>query len=419
MYSDRERIAHVVRRLGIGANPWLAADYASVEEAKAALLALPAGPAELPQIPVPKTWDAVDYEVLVKRLVPWWMDVIVSGKQPLTERLTWFWHDHFAINANKASNTYVTWEHHRLVRRHATGSFEDMLRAIARDAAMLWYLDGAQNAYGTPNENFGREVMELHTLGPGNYTQRDVSEIARAFTGWVVNEPDGEAGALPFPGSPAWTGVFDAERHDPAMKVVLGTTGPIDMDAAIDLLLDHPATGPHVAAKLYRELVGIDADGATAQRLGALFRRDYAIMPLVEAIVADPAFTGDDAIRAKVRTPLEKAATVLQGLPRAIDPPPEAVAWMLDKLAYLPLHAPSPAGFPYGTGLLDPARVLGGFELLNLARNLDEDGAPAIDVPLALGLFDLSDDTRATLDRFPRLGMKLGLAFGCPEFLAV
>jgi uncharacterized protein (DUF1800 family) len=419
MYSDRERIAHVVRRLGIGANPWLAVGYNSVDEAKAGLLAPPATPADLPQLPVPKTWNEVDYEVIVKRLIPWWMDVIVAGKQPLTERLTWFWHDHFAINGNKVGNTYAAYEHHRLVRRHATGSFEELLRAVARDAAMLWYLDGAQNAYGTPNENFGREVMELHTLGPGNYTQRDVSEIARAFTGWVVNEPDGEAGALPFPNVAAWTGVLDPERHDPAMKVVLGTTGLIDMDAAIDLLLDHPATGPHVAAKLYRELVGVAADDNTAQRLGALFRRDYAVIPLVEAIVAEPAFTSDEAIRAKVRTPLEKAATVLQGLPRVADAPPETVSWMLDKLAYLPLHAPNPAGFPFGTGLLDPARLLGGFELLNLARNLDEDGAPAIDVPLALGLFDLSDDTRATLERFPRTGMKLGLAFGCPEFLAV
>ena len=419
MYSDRERIAHVVRRLGIGASPWLALRYESVDEAIGALVAVPATPEEPPALAVPRTWEEVDYEAVETRLVPWWFDVIVSGRQPLVERLTWFWHDHFAVDAGKVGHSYITWEHHRLVRRHATGSFEALLRAVARDAAMLWYLDGARNAYGTPNENFGREVMELHTMGPGNYAQRDVSEIARAFSGWVVNEPWGEDGAFGYPDAPPWAGVLDGERHDPAMKVVLGRTGPLDMDGALDLLLEHPATGPRIAAKLYRELVGLEPDEATAARLGSAFARDYEVMPLVRAIVAEPAFTSDAAIRARIRTPVEKLATVLQGLPRAVDVTSEAIPWMLDRLGYLPFHPPSPAGFPKGNGLLDPARLLGGFDLLNLSRNLDEDGVPAIDIPLSLGLFDLSDATRAMLDRFPRPGMKLGLAFGSPEFQAV
>lgn len=137
-------------------------------------------------------------------------------------------------------------------------------------------------------------------------------------------------------------------------------------------------------------------------------------MPLVEAIVADPAFTSDAAIRAKVRTPLEKAATVSR-LPRAVDVQPEAIAWMLDKLAYLPFHAPNRRASRAATASWTRPGSSAGSSCSTWS-NLDEEGAAAIDIPLALGLFDLSDDTRSTLNRFPRAGMRLGLAFGCPEF---
>ncbi len=417
MYSDRERIAHVVRRLGIGAHPWLVEELEGVDEAIARLIEVPDEPAEPPRIDPPRTWDDVDYEVLSAELVPWWLDTIGSGTQPLVERLTWFWHDHFAVGGAKVDHSYVLWEHHRRVRSLATGNFAELLRAVATDAAMLWYLDGAQNAVGAPNENFGREVMELHTLGVGNYTQTDVTEISRCFTGWVVNEPDDDGGFW-YEAGP-WSGVFDPDRFDSGVKRVLGRTGRFDLDDALGILLERPETGRHVAASLYEELVGLVPPPATVQRLGVRFARDYDIMGLVEDIVADPAFTSDEAIRAKIRTPLEKAATVLQGLPGGDDASGEWLFWMLDGLHYLPLHPPNPAGFPAGAALLDPARLLGSFDLLNLVANLDEEGAPTVDPLRALGLYDVSDQTRTLIERFPRPGLQLGLAFGSPEFQVV
>jgi uncharacterized protein (DUF1800 family) len=284
---------------------------------------------------------------------------------------------------------------------------------------MLVYLDATQNSVESPNENLGRELMELHTLGVGNYTQQDVREISRALTGWVINEPHWDEDGFIYPDEPPWAAVLEPERFDNGPKTVLGTTGNLNLESAVDLLLDQSQTGRYVAAKLYRELVGLEPDPATIQRLGKRFAERYDIMTLVEEIVADPVFTSDEAIRTKIRTPLEKAASVLQGLPRSEQDSLSWLHWILAKLHYVPLHAPNPAGFPKGESLLDPARMLGSFELLYLCRNLDDEGAPTVDALEALGLYDVSAETKSLLDRFTRPGLQLGLAFGSPEFMVV
>lgn len=418
--SDRELVAHVVRRLGIGANPDLVASLDSVDDAIARMLDVPAEPAEPPTIEAPRTWDAIDYDVLGDRLLPWWFEVLASGEQGLVERLTWFWHDRFAVSGDKVDNPYVLWQHHRLVRAGATGNVADLLHAVALDPAMLYYLDGVANGVGASNENFGREVMELHTMGPGNYTQADVREIARAFTGWRVNEPDGDGPRFQYPGADPWAAVLDDESVDTGDKTVLGVTGPLDAAAAVDLLLDQPATARAMAAALFREIVGLDPDERTARRLGEVLARDWSALALVEEIAAHPAFVSPEAVRAKVRTPLEKLATLVQAFPLAPEASFADGVWMLQRLHYLPLHPPNPAGFPPGPALLDPARLFGSFDLVNLVVNLDDpEQAPEGDVdPLErLGLVDVSSQTRDLLDRFPRPGLRLGLAFGSPEFV--
>jgi uncharacterized protein (DUF1800 family) len=419
MYSERERTAHVVRRLGVGANPTLVTDLGSPADAISRMLDLSGTPTRLPGVETPPDWDSVDYDLLPETLLPWWMETIASGHQPLTERLVWFWHDHFAVSGEKVDNSYVLWKHHQTVRDHATGNFGDMLHAVTRDPAMLWYLDATQNSVESPNENLGRELMELHTLGVGNYTQEDVRDISRALTGWVINEPHWEEDRFVYPNEPPWSAVLEPERFDSGTKTLLGMTGNLDLDGAVDVLLDQPETGQHVAAKLYRELVGLDPDPATIQRLGKKLAQNYDILTLVEEIVTDPAFLSDEAIRAKIRTPLEKAASVLQGLPRSEDDALSWLHWVLAQLHYLPLHAPNPAGFPRGEALLDPARMLGSFQLLYLSRDLDEEGAPAVDPLAALGLYDVSTETRTLIDRFARPGLQMGLAFGSPEFMVV
>ncbi|MGF1666454.1 MAG: DUF1800 family protein [Acidimicrobiia bacterium] len=419
MYSERERIAHVVRRLGIGANPGLVSRLDTVDEAISAMLDVPGRPLDAPEIGAPVSWEGVDYEVMWKELVPWWLETMASGAQPLVERLLWFFHDHLAVSASKVDHSFVMWEHHRSMRRLVTGTFDRMLHDVARDAAMLWYLDGADNAAGASNENFAREVMELHTVGHGSYSQADVTEMARAFSGWTINEPHWEHDGFVYPGERRWAGVFDPARHDAGEKTIFGRTGTFGMQEAIDLLLDRPETALRVASALYRELVGLAPPPATASRLGTLFGRDYRIVPLVEEIVSDPVFISDEAIRSKVRTPVEKAVTVMQGLPPLGEVAGDWLFWMLDKLHHVPLYPPNPAGFPSGGALLDPARMLGSFELLHLSANPDGEGAIPADPFESLGIYDVSPETRALVDRFPRPGLQLGLVFGSPEFQVV
>lgn len=414
MVSDQERIAHVVRRLGIGANPDLVAGLDSVDGAVAAMLDLSAPPAQPPELD-PATEGATDYEDLSGRLMPWWFEQLGGGGQGLVERLTWFWHDHFAVSGDKVDSPYHMWQHHRLVRRLSTGNFADLLRSVATDPAMLLYLDGAFNAVDEPNENFGREVMELFTIG-GGYTQADVREISRAFTGWVVNSRDDEDGSYPYPAAEPWSAVFEPDAYDRGRKAVFGRVGHLDLGDALGILLDRPETAQNVAAALYRELVGLDPSPGRRVDLGRSFAAGWSITSLVADIVTDPAFVADEAVRCRVRTPLEKAATLLQGLPRDPDYPPEDLFWLLERLHYLPLHPPNVAGFPSGAALLDPARLFGSFELLHLV-DPDEMTGP-LDIPRRLGLFDLSKETRDMLDHDPRPGRRLGLAFGSPEFLA-
>jgi uncharacterized protein (DUF1800 family) len=180
----------------------------------------------------------------------WWMREILTTPSPLTERMTLFWHNHFTSGQDKVAEPQLMAQQNALLRRYALGSFAAMLHEVAKDPAMLLYLDGASNRKGKPNENFAREVMELFTLGEGQYTQHDVSEAARAYTGWGV-DPD----SLRFDWRP--------QQHDDGIKTVLGHAGAFDGDAVLDLLLGEPQTAQFVSAKLWREFV---SDRTTGDR---------------------------------------------------------------------------------------------------------------------------------------------------------
>ena len=189
-YSTTERISHVVRRLGIGAGPQLIARSDSVGDAIELSLSSSQLVAEPPAIEAPPDAEtAIQDRDIGQTIREYWAAAMADPAQPIAERLIWFWHDHFATGAEKVEAWYLMWQQHLLLRRHATGNFATLLRAVSRDPAMLIYLDGAESTAEAPNENFGREVMELYTIGIGNYTEADVKAAARAFTGWMVNWP--------------------------------------------------------------------------------------------------------------------------------------------------------------------------------------------------------------------------------------
>ncbi|AXL53623.1 hypothetical protein DSC91_007134 [Paraburkholderia caffeinilytica] len=223
----------------------------------------------------------------------WWLREMLGTPSPLTERMTLFWHNHFTSGQDKVQYPQQMAQQNMLLRRDALGNFGELLHDVAKDPAMLQYLDGAGNRKGKPNENFAREVMELFTLGEGRYTQRDVSEAARAYTGWSL-DPDTQAY------------VWRANQHDDGEKTVLGQAGPFDGDQVLDILLAQPETATFVTAKLWREFVSDTPDPARIAPIAAQFRAShYDIKVALRGLFMSDAFWDDGDRGVLVKSPVE------------------------------------------------------------------------------------------------------------------
>ena len=232
----------------------------------------------------------------------WWMAEMLVTPSPITERMTLFWHNHFVSSQQKVRFARLMFRQNATFRAHALGDFRILLRAAAREPAMLVYLDVAQNRRGQPNENFARELMELFTLGEGHYTEHDVREAARAFTGWSLER---ETGAFRF--RPA--------LHDAGTKTVLGRTDRLDGDAILDLLLARPETAELIVAKLWREFVAPEPDVAEIRRIADAFRRSgYAIKVALRELLMAEAFYAEANRGGLVKSPVELVAGSLRQL---------------------------------------------------------------------------------------------------------
>ena len=169
-------------------------------------------------------------------LKAWWLAEMLATRSPFTERMTLFWHNHFTSSLQKVRSPPLMHRQNALLRRHALGYFGELLHAVSRDPAMIVYLDSATNRRGQPNENFARELMELFTLGEGKYSEQDIREAARAFTGWSIEPETGEYR-------------FRPRQHDDGVKQVLGRAVRSG-DEVLDVLLAQPATAEYLAARL-------------------------------------------------------------------------------------------------------------------------------------------------------------------------
>ena len=193
-------------------------------------------------------------------LKSWWLREMIETPSPLAERMVLFWHNHFATSQLKVVRAQAMWQQQRVLRENALGSFRTLLKTVARDPAMLVYLDGANSRRQAPNENFAREVMELFVLGEasrageglGGYTEQDVREAARAFTGWSIDRDD-------------FGFRFRPQFHDGGSKTVFGQTANFNGDQMLDLMLDQPASARFVVGKLWREWVSPQARSASEQ----------------------------------------------------------------------------------------------------------------------------------------------------------
>lgn len=218
-----------------------------------------------------------------------WIFKMTYTKAVLREKMTLFWHNHFATSVTFG---YLMQQQNNLLRKHALGKFSDMLHAISKDPAMIIYLNNQQNVKDHPNENFAREVMELFTLGEGHYTEKDIKEAARAFTGWAITN-SGEY-------------IFKAEKHDDGEKEFMGQNGNFNGNDIIDMLLANKQTAIYITSKIYKEFVNPKVNQEhLAQLSGAFFESGYNIEALMRSILSADWFYADENIGIKICSPVE------------------------------------------------------------------------------------------------------------------
>ena len=284
----------------------------------------------------------------------WWMDRMLRTNRPLVERMTLVWHDWFATSNDGVGSQRLMLAQNRLLRRHALGSFAQLLRDITANPAMLLWLSGTDNTKWSPNENYARELMELFTLGEGHgYGERDVREQARALTGWR-NDWRRSAGPTNFR--------FDRERHDTGTKTIFGKRGTFDWRDAVSLCLHHDAHPGFVVGKLWSYFVPVPPSGATRRALERRYvESGYEVRPLLDAILRHPAlYTGPRM----VKPPVVYNVGLLRGLGRGIDT--TAWTWLAGMTGQRLFYPPNVAGWE-DDRWLDTATFRGRWYVANYA----------------------------------------------------
>jgi uncharacterized protein (DUF1800 family) len=269
-----------------------------------------------------------------RELRNWWVEEMLATDQPLTERMVLFWHNHFTSSILKVRYAPALFRQNALFRRHALGSFATLLREVARDPAMLIYLDGMRSVARQPNENFGRELLELFTLGEGHYGEADIKAAARAFTGWSI---DRETGLF----------VEHPQQHDDGEKTFLGETGRFGGDDIVAILLRHPRTAETIVEKLWREFVSLKPDGAAVKRLAASFRADYQVKPLLRAILLSAEFRDPANRGALIKSPTDLIVGTVRVLGLPV-PEKTQLVRMMQGLGQSPFDPPNVKGWPGG-----------------------------------------------------------------------
>jgi uncharacterized protein (DUF1800 family) len=334
MDDTRSTIAHLYRRVGFGARPdeldaAVARGYrATVEVLLAGLngpdpsgdkVAVPQLAVDrttpLPQDPVArmaanqKRMMAQNQEYQALQL--WWLNRMIQTSTPLREKLTLLWHGHFATAFEKVRNAAFMYRQNQLLRTMGGGNFEALTQAVAKDPAMMLWLDTQTDVVGRPNENFARELMELFTLGIGNYSEDDVKEAARCFTGWAFNRTTGDY-------------LFRARLHDSSAKTLLGQSGPFNGEDVVHMVTHHPASAHWVVAKLWSHLAyPVTPADPLVPELATGYGRDLDITNLLRAILLRPEFTGVQARGGLVKQPIEYVVGIARafGLDAGGNPP--------------------------------------------------------------------------------------------------
>jgi hypothetical protein len=322
-----------------------------------------------------------------QRLALWWANRMLATRRPLEEKLTLFWHGHFATGQNKVRDYRMMLQQNLMFRSLASGRFRDLLVGLLKDPGMLVYLDNGENIKTHPNENFGRELLELFTMGVGHYTERDVREAARAFTGWTND-------ALVFK--------FNTGQHDDGEKTFLGRTGRLGGEDIIDIILAQPVTAEFVAAKLYRFLVREDIADTVKAGLGGTFRNNgYQVKPLLKRILLSRDFYSQPSVGTQIKSPVHLVVSTYRKMGFSEVPTIPDFGRMTGALGQTLFEPPNVAGWAGGRTWITPSTLL---ERGNLFRSV-----------LFPDVKDFRPPDRAMSATDARVGQRLSQGMGITE----
>ena len=277
----------------------------------------------------------------LKSLNLMWLDEMIQSEAQLLNKMSLFWHGHFAC---RVINSFFQQELLHTIRTHSLGNFGELLKEVSKSPSMLQFLNNQQNKRKSPNENFAREVMELFTMGRGNYSERDIKEAARAFTGWGFNL-QGEF-------------VFRKQFHDEGTKTFLGRTGNFTGDDILNILLEQPQTAVFITQKVYKSFVNEKSNDAHVQWLSQRFYdNNYDIKKLLEDIFTSDWFYTEKNIGNKIKSPIELLVGIRRFLPMELDND-QAQLLFQKVLGQILFYPPNVAGWPGGRTWIDSSTLM-------------------------------------------------------------
>ena len=291
----------------------------------------------------------------LKNLNLTWLGQMINSEAQLREKMSLFWHGHFA---SRVINIFFQQQLLNTVRQNALANFGELLNEVSKSPSMLSFLNNQQNKKQHPNENFAREVMELFTMGRGNYTEDDVKEGARAFTGWGFNLK-GEFINRPF-------------LHDNGKKIFLGKTGNFDGDDIINILLEQKQTAKFITQKIYKYFVNDSDDNEKVETLSAVFyQSNYDIKKLLEEIYKSQWFYDEKNIGTRIKSPVELLVGIRRLLPMELDKP-EVQLLFQRALGQILFYPPNVAGWPGGKNWIDSSALMLRMRIPQILTNADD-----------------------------------------------
>ncbi len=328
-------VAHLLRRAGFGPDPatWASLSKLEYEDVVDKLIA---------GLDTPVAADPDGFDAYVPGAIgQLWLERMLGGRGVLAEKLALFWHGHFATSQTKIKDPQLMWTQYKLFREKGAGPFDELVLGVAKDVAMIRWLDGNANRKGHANENWARELQELFTLGIGNYTEEDIREIARAFTGWGSRHHDF---------------VFRAQFHDDGPKTFHGKTGNFDGDDVVEIITELPACATFICRKLLVFFSHPEPTDHEVEALAKVMREQKSTKAVLRAMFLSPSFRSTANYRVLVRSPVEFCIGGL--LAAGVKSVPPWIHGGLDRMGQIPFHPPSVKGWTSGTGWLSSGAVV-------------------------------------------------------------